>query len=129
MSPIDELDALSVAATKRLAETFDAPDVIPFGSAALDLIGAHPELRRAFAQRLLEYALEPERRDPWFLQFCVHGLRWPELHSAFQTMHTNALAKNDWNSIPALAKALAAFDENWEDAKDFYGVYFHRERT
>lgn len=129
MSPIDEFDALSVAATKRLAKTFNAPDVIPFGSAALGLIAAHPELRHVFAQRLLGCALEPERCDPWFLQFCVHGLRWPELKTVFQTMHSHALAKNDWSSIPNLAKALAAFDENWEDAKDFYDAYFHRERT
>jgi hypothetical protein len=129
MSPIEEFNELSVAATKRLAETFNAPDVVPFGGAALDLIAAHPEQRHAFAQRLIRCALEPEHCDPWFLQFCIHGLRWPELKAEFESMHSVALAKNEWNAIPNLAKVLAAFEEKWEDAGDFYGAYFSRERT
>ena len=129
MSPIEEFHELSAAAAARLAETFNAPDVVPFGSAALDLIAAHPEERQTFAQGLIDSALDPERCDPWFLQFCVHGLRWPELKIAFESMYSSAVARNDWNIIPNLAKVLAAFEDNWEDARDFYGVYFQQERT
>ena len=129
MSPVEEFLGISNAATARLADTFNAPDVVPFGSAALDLIARHPEEREAFAQCLISSALDPEHYDAWFVQFCVHGLRWTELKSAFEAMHSNAVARSDWTKIPYLAKVLAAFEEDWEDARDFYGAYFVRGRA
>jgi hypothetical protein len=128
MSPIEEFHRISAAATARLAESFNAPDVVPFGSAALDLIAAHPEERHVFVKNLIGSVLDPSHCDPWFLQFCVHGLRWPELKIAFESMHNSAVARNDWNVIPNLAKVLDAFEESWEDARDFYGAYYQQER-
>jgi len=39
-------------------------------------------------------------------------------------MRATAIVENDWNSESRLRKALDAFADGWEDAKDFYAEHF-----
>lgn len=123
-SPVEQLEQISNAATAHLAVTFNAPDLIPFGQAALNLISAHPEERSAFARAFLNGINTPDTWDVWFIQFCVHALRWPELKAGFEAMSREAVALDDWNRIQPLGHVLDAFEDSWEDAGDIYAAHF-----
>ena len=123
-SSLEKFQEISVAAATHLAVTFNAPDVVPFGQSALDLIAAHPEDRPAFARAILAAIDRPDSCDVWFVQFCVHALRWPELKAEFEAMSRTAIASNDWARIQRLGHVLDAFEDSWEDASDFYTAHF-----
>jgi len=59
-----------------------------------------------------------------FVQVCVHALRWPELRSFYEEQSRLAIARNDWSAIADYGKYLNAFEDDWEDARTFYGLYF-----
>ncbi|WP_144409250.1 hypothetical protein [Pseudoxanthomonas suwonensis] len=123
-SPVEQFQEISKAATAHLAITFNAPDVVPFGQAALKLISAYPEERPAFALAFLRGIDTPDACDEWFIQFCVHALRWPELKAQFESMSRDAVVSNDWNRIQRLGHVLDAFEDSWEEAGVFYAAHF-----
>ena len=123
MDALEQFHAIAKSATDRLAETSNAPDLIPYGTAMLELIGKHPEQRPAFVRAFVRGIQNPEEFDPWLIQFCMHALRWPELKKEFNAMSREAVARNDWNLIQPLGHVLDAFEDNWED-RDFYAEYF-----
>ena len=128
MSPVERLKKISTAASVRLNESFHAPDVVPYGAEALALIADHPEQQAEFLATLLQAAVVPEDGDVWFLQFCAHGLRWPELKAGLERLSSAAVQANDWNHVQRLGHILDAFEDNWEDADDFYSAHFRGER-
>lgn len=58
------------------------------------------------------------------LEFCMHALRWESLHTHFQNQQEAALARNDCRAEPYYRGILESFSDNWEDADDFYALYF-----
>jgi hypothetical protein len=129
MNPLQQFRAIAARATEKLNESFNAPDLVPFGQEMLRLIEAHPEHRAAFVREFINSIGQSSTFDPWLVQFCMHALRWNELKEEFSTMRATAVAENNWNLEQPLRKALEAFDDNWEDAKDFYGEYFAPKST
>ena len=124
MEALEQFRSIAKSATDQLAQTSNAPDVVPYGKAMLELIAKHPEQRQAFGQAFLQGFRSQEEFDPWLIEFCMHALRWPELKNEFTTMSAQAVARKDWTLIPALGHVLDAFEDGWEDARDFYAEYF-----
>jgi hypothetical protein len=123
MEPLSEVIQLAKEAEARIDQTFNAPDVLPFATKALEIIASHPELREAFELEFMDmHSYAPKE----FVQICIHALMWPKMKVEFETRHRDAVARNDWRSEPVYRHYLEAFDVDWEDASDFYGDYFRR---
>jgi hypothetical protein len=124
MSVIAEFWSISSEATKQVAQTFHASDVIPYGRKIVQLVLANPGNRNEFVKAFVEGADAPEKCDRWLIEFCMHALRMPEAKLEFERMNREAVAKQDWNRIQPLGHILDAFEDDWEDAHDIYAEYF-----
>lgn len=124
MEPIENFRSIAQNCTERLGQTFNAPDLIPFGTEILSLISQHPELRSAFGKEFVAGIKCPDKFDRWLIEFCMHALRWPELKAEFEKMSVAAIAQDNWSLIQPLQHVLDAFEDNWEDSTDIYAKYF-----
>jgi hypothetical protein len=129
MSTMDEFWSICAEAKLRLDVTFNAPDVVPYGARLVELIQGHLDLRDQFSDALVKAALDQERCDPWVVEFCAHALRWPELRGRFIGLHAKAVREDQWSKEPVLRHICQAFEDDWENARDFYGAYFGRGET
>lgn len=121
MTPSEQLMELAKAASLKLDETFSAPDVLPFTTEALAIIRSRPDLQVTFEEAFLNMtAVAP----PEFVEVCMHALRWTNVKLAFERRHREVVAQNDWRREPYYRHCLDAFDDEWEDASDFYASYF-----
>jgi hypothetical protein len=118
---VDQVVQLARDAEAKLSVVFDAPEVLPFAIAALEIINDHSELRPAFELAFLEM---PSYAPPEFVEVCMHALRWPRLKTEFEARQHAAVSRNDWRTEPIYRHYLEAFDDVWEDASDFYASYF-----
>lgn len=123
MTPVDQVIQFARDAEAKLSVSFDAPDVLPFASAALDVIAAHPDLRSEFESAFLEM---PPYAPTEFVEVCMHALRWPNVRKEYEARCRAAVARNDWRTEPVYRHYLEAFEPDWEDATDFYASYFGR---
>ncbi|MGJ7501316.1 hypothetical protein ACSFBF_13220 [Variovorax sp. ZT5P49] len=121
MRPSDQLVDLAKRAEHKLSEVFDAPEVLPFASKAIDLVASFPALREDFEHEFRTMRVYAPKE---FVQVCIHALRWPKLRSFFEEQSRLAVARNDWSAIADYGKYLDAFEDDWEDARTFYGRYF-----
>ena len=119
--PIQQLEQLARDAAAKLTETFNAPDVLPFASKAIEMIEAHPSLQSDFEQAFL--AMTPYAPSE-FIQVCMHAFRWPTVKKEFEVRCRAAVMRNDWRAEPVYRHILDAFEPDWEDAQDFYLSYF-----
>ena len=72
MTPPEQVMELAKAASRKLDETFNAPDVLPFTTEALSIIRSHPDLQATFEEAFLNMtAVAP----PEFVEVCMHALR------------------------------------------------------
>ena len=126
MTPLEHLIGLAKAADATLSESFDAPDVLPFASEALALIERNPELRADFENEFLNM---PAYAPTEFVEVCMHALRWPRIKEEYERRCRAAVARNDWRTEPVYRHYLEAFEDDWEDARDFYASYFHPEQS
>lgn len=113
-------------ASKKLDETFNSPDLIPFGEKILKIIESNPSDIHEFEQYFID-VWESGRGSHELIAFCMHALKWPNLKSYFQSKHTEAVKTENWRAWHCLEDILEAFDNNWEDAQDFYAGYFNRD--
>lgn len=104
-------------------EAFDLPvDPEPALVEILRLAGSCPEARTELAGCFIELIRDPRRR-PWeVVQFCMHGLRWPEVRAAVEEDFEKAQASQNWRAIAVLCHIRKAFDPAWKDA-DAYKTY------
>jgi hypothetical protein len=125
MSPVERVIQLAKAAEAKLSVSFDAPDVLPFATEALETIGSHPELRAEFEQAFLEM---PAYAPTEFVEVCMHALRWETIKAEYERRCRSAVERNDWRTEPVYRHYLEAFEDDWEDADDFYASYFRSAR-
>jgi hypothetical protein len=121
VTPVDHVIQLAREAEAKLSVTFNAPDVLPFASAALEVIAAHPKLQSEFEAAFLEM---PTYAATEFVEVCMHVLRWPNVRAEYEARQRSAIARNDWRTEPVYRHYLEAFESDWEDATDFYVSYF-----
>jgi hypothetical protein len=121
LRPSDQLVDLARRAEHRLSETFDAPDVLPFASKAIELVESFPAMREDFER---EFRTMRAYAPKEFVQVCMHALRWPALQSFFEQQSRLAIAQNDWSAFADYGTYLDAFEDDWEDARTFYCRYF-----
>ena len=121
MTPIEQVIQLARDADAKLSVSFDAPDVLPFTSAAISIIEKNPLLQPEFEAAFLDM---PGYAPPEFVEVCMHAFRWPNVKHEFEARCRAAVAKNDWRAEPVYRHYLEAFEPEWEDAKDFYASYF-----
>ena len=122
MDPVARFRELVSSAAEGFRPHSDAPEIIPFGTDILNLVRAHPEAQTLFEQ---EFIAATRVAPPELLEFCMHALRWPRLRAHFQEQQDAAIARNDWRAEPYYRHLLEAFDDDWQDATDFYGAYFN----
>jgi hypothetical protein len=125
VTPVDQVIQLARDAEAKLSVSFDAPDVLPFASAALEVIATHPELQADFEAAFLEM---PPYAPTEFVEVCMHALRWPNVRQEFEARCRAAVDRNDWRTEPVYRHYLEAFEPDWEDASDFYAPYFQTKR-
>ena len=123
LNPIEQLQRNAKALAGR--DVFGADEVLPHAVKALQLVRAHPELRSAFGEEFIRMSAYA---PPEFIEICMHELRWPEVRDEFSRRQSLAIAENDWRAEPVFRGYLAAFEDDWTDADDFYASYF-RSRT
>lgn len=121
VTPVEQLIQLAHQAEAKLSVTFDAPDVLPFSSAALEVIAANPELQGEFEAAFLEM---PPYAPTEFVEVCMHALRWPNVRTEYEARQRSAILRNDRRTEPVYRHYLEAFEPDWEDASDFYVFYF-----
>ncbi|MCV2355567.1 hypothetical protein LNV09_15585 [Paucibacter sp. B2R-40] len=121
MIPPEHIVKLADAAELKLAESFNASDVLPFADAAISIIKAHPHLQAEFEAVFLEL---PGRAPVEFIEVCMHALGWPNIKHEYESRCHTAIARNDWNAERVYRHCLEAFEPDWEDARDFYASYF-----
>jgi len=129
MEAIDKFWLIAEAATRKIDETYNAPDVIPFGIQVLELIEANPDNRPDFVEAFIQGFQNASKCDEALIEFCMHSLRWPEAKDRFEVLSREAIAREDWNSVNPLQHILDAFEDDWEDATDFYAGYFGAKNT
>lgn len=121
MTAVANLISLAKAAEAHIGTSFNAPDVLPYAADALTLIAANPDLRAEFESEFLAmHSYAPSE----FVEVCMHALRWPDVRKEFEKRQREAIEKNDWRSEPVYRHYLEAFEDDWEDAKDFYAGFF-----
>jgi len=103
LKPSDELVELAKRVEEKLSQSFDAPDVLPFASKAVELVRSFPELRKDFE---LEFTVMQAYAPREFVQVCKHALRWPELPVFFEEQSRSAIERNDWAAIADYGKYL-----------------------
>ncbi len=93
------------------------PEMINF----LHFVRDHPE-ERSFTVELFKRSLTVTGASWEFLQFCFHGLRWPEMQefvkAGLQENRFDMRARAVWSHL------LESFDNDWEDA-EFYQEFSH----
>ncbi|WP_354319231.1 hypothetical protein [Pseudacidovorax sp. 1753] len=120
MDPIARLRELALALSDRHGN-FGADEVLPYAAEAIALVRSHPERLAEFEQ---EFVCLPGHAPPEFIEVCMHALRLPGVRAAFERERRAAIAANDWRREPAFRHYLMAFEDDWEDAVDFYSEYF-----
>ena len=125
MNPVEHVIRLAKEAEAKLRMSFDAPDVLPFAAAALEQVADHPELQAEFEQAFLEM---PSYAPTEFVEVCMHALRWKRVKAEYERRCRAAVERNDWRTEPVYRHYLEAFEDDWEDADDFYASYFRRPR-
>jgi hypothetical protein len=123
MTPVEQVVQLAHDANVKLCVSFNAPDVLPFTSAAISVIQANPTLRPQFEEAFLEM---PSYAPNEFIEVCMHTLRWPNVKREFEARRSAAVERNDWRAEPVYRHYLDAFEPDWEDARDFYASFFRR---
>jgi len=113
------LEKLFCKASTALSMAASPGDVEPEMAEFLHLVRAHPEAR-TFVVELFKRSLG-KPGGPWeFIQFCLHGLRWPEMYEFLQAARAKDI--NNMRARPVWEHLLSAFDDDWEDA-EFYKEY------
>ncbi len=85
----------------------------------LHAVNAHPE-ERPFVSEMFKQSLT-QPGAPWeFVQFCLHGLRWPEVQEFLQASRSRDI--DNLRARPIWEHLLDAFKDDWEDA-EFYKEY------
>lgn len=126
MAPVETVIELARAATSKIDETYNAPDVLPFTTEALDVIRAHPDLQPDFESVFLQMSSFATTE---FVEVCMHALLWPNVRREFERRHREAVARNDWRAEPVYRHYLDAFEEEWDVAHTFYAAYFGPDPT
>jgi hypothetical protein len=121
MEPLREFREIVSTAAREFGPASGAPEIIPFGAALVSLARRNPELRE---QMEAEFIASIGSAPVELLEFCMHALRWENLMTYFKSQQVAAIARNDWRAEPFYRWLLEAFDDDWEDAKDFYAAYF-----
>jgi hypothetical protein len=122
MNSVLRLRELVAAAAAAFRPDSGAPEIIPFGAAIVELMRANPRDREALER---EFIASIGTAPPELIEFCVHGLRWQSLRSYFHAQQRQAVERNNWRAEPYFRSVLEAFDEGWEDARDFYASYLN----
>jgi hypothetical protein len=125
MNPLERVIQLAKEAEAKLSVSFDAPDVLPFAADALQQIAAHPELKAEFERAFFEM---PGYAPTEFVEVCMHALRWETVKTEYERRCRSAVERNDWPTEPMYRHYLEAFENDWEDADDFYASYFRSPR-
>ncbi len=120
MDPVARLGELANALSSR--EIFGADEVLPFAVEAIEVMRANPERTADFEREFLRM---PGYAPPEFIEICMHA-RWQTVKTAFISAHSAAVASNDWRREPVYRSYLEAFEDDWDDASDFYADYFQR---
>ena len=84
MAPVERVIELARAATSKIDETYDAPDVLSFTTEALEVIKAHPDLQAEFEGAFLDMSAYATTE---FVEVCMHALRWPNVKREFERRH------------------------------------------
>lgn len=91
----------------------------PYFLRVLEHIRLHPELQTEITATLVQM-LSDDDKGPWeLIPFCMHELRWPEVHVAAQERLRN---ESDHRIKSIMAKVLESFSDGWSDA-DIYSYY------
>ncbi len=117
------------ASEKKLEATSNFPDVVPYGIELLNIISDNIDLRPEFGKLFIQTISKSTLSHEPLVEFCMHSLRWVELKEEFGSLCDNAVKNSRWSEIQRLQGALAAFEDDWEDAIDFYGEYFNAKNT
>ena len=122
LNDIEEIigDILRVA-----EESFDARSVTPKLEQLLALFESSPERHEEFSNKLLAL-LDPAPNELQLgqpgivdvLEYCMHGLRWPEIREALQRIASTAA---DWRVSRAAKRVLEAYEDEWP-AGEIYDV-------
>uniref|UniRef100_UPI0010466917 hypothetical protein n=1 Tax=unclassified Variovorax TaxID=663243 RepID=UPI0010466917 len=120
LNPIEQLQRNAKALAGR--DVFGADEILPHAVKALQLVRDHHELRLAFGEEFIRISAYA---PPEFIEICMHELRWPEVRDEFSLRQSKALAEDDWRAELVFRGYLAAFEDGWTDADDFYASYFH----
>ena len=99
----------------------NADEIIPFGAELVRLARSDQALRSDLELEFIEAA---RAAPPELIEFCMHALRWHSLHAYFRQCQTDAIARNDWRAEPFYRHIVESFEDDWEDANDFYASYF-----
>ncbi len=129
MKPFEEFCKIIQACEKKLDETSNFPDVIPFGESLLKLVSENESLRGKFSDEFVRCIERSSISHDPLIEFCMHKLKWPETKLALEALSRDAVDKNDWNAITRIHGALDAFDSYWPDASDLYSEYFNVKNT
>ena len=121
MNPIEHVARLAKQAEAKLSVSFNAPDVLPFASEALNVIAQHPDAQGQFESLFLEMTTYAPTE---FIEVCMHALRWEVVKTEYERRCRSAVERNDWRTEPVYRHYLEAFEDDWEDADDFYATYF-----
>lgn len=111
-------------AGQKLDESFNFPDIIPYGRKLIEIIEKN-ESKTAEFEQIFIHIWEHEQGPNELIAFCMHKLKWDSLQKYFRAKHEEALRNENWRAWHCLEDILDAFNDSWEDAQDFYAEYFN----
>ena len=122
MTPIEEFREIVLAASQAFLPESGTDEIIPFGASLVELVRSNPSEQREFER---EFIASSKIAPPELLEFCMHALRWESLKAYFVAQQRSAIERSDWRAEPFYRHLAEAFEDDWEDAKTFYALYFY----
>ena len=124
MNVILEFENLAREATFEVDNTSNVSCIVPYCSDMFGLINSHIEMRAEFFESI-KSLWHSQKIECGVIELCCHVLQWQELKDYFVTAFNEANQTESWNDWQSLGHVVQAFEQDWEDEKDFYVSYFN----
>ncbi|MDX1353217.1 MAG: hypothetical protein R3254_09405 [Thiomicrorhabdus sp.] len=124
MNELERFKELARSAVTEVDRTGNISSIIPICSSMLEIIRSSDKSQKVFAELIIEL-WNSRSIENGVIEFCCHALKWPRLKDYFSNEFIKAKEESRWDDWQYLRHIVEAFEDDWEDAKDFYAAYFN----
>ncbi len=124
MDIIEQLEQLMEQAEADITNLHSTYFFEPALVQVLEFIKSHPDDWPRFKAYFIADVMKHHQIPQEVFEFCMHALRWPEVHAAVKKRQQDASNPIDPRFYYGLAGHRAAFNDDWDGAEMY--LYFGR---